>query len=103
MGDVTHHMKTCPTYQVMKSGHQAKAGLLHPLEIPTTTWIHVTTDLVRDLGESKGFMSVVVFVDKLLKMVHCVPYKEVNAIEYAKLFVDNVFWHHNLPKMIISD
>ena len=49
-------------------------------------------DLVIDLLESNGYMAIVVFVDKLTKMVHLAPCtKEVIAMEYAKLFVDHVF------------
>ena len=54
----------------MKSDSKAKAGLLKPLEIPSRKWGHVTTDLVTDLLESNGFTAIVVFIDKLTKMVH---------------------------------
>ena len=88
----------------MKSDSRAKAGLLKPLEIPSRKWAHVTTDLVTDLLESNGFTAIVVFVDKLTKMVHLIGCKkEVTAMEYAQIFVDNVFQLHGLPKVIISD
>ena len=49
-------------------------------------------------------MAIVVFVDKLTKMVHLAGCKkEVTAMEYAQIFIDNVFWLHGLPKVIISD
>ena len=68
----------------MKSDSRAKAGLLKPLEIPSRKWAHVTTGLVTDLPESNGFMAIVVFVDKLPKMVHLVGCKkEVTSMEYA--------------------
>lgn len=50
------------------------------------------TNLVTALQESKGFMAIAVFLDKLSKMVHLPPCKkEVNAMEYAKLSVENIF------------
>ena len=68
----------------MKSDSRAKAGLLKPLEIPSRKWAHVTMDLVTNLPESNGFTAIVVFVDKLTKMVHLVGCKkEVTAMEYA--------------------
>ena len=89
---------------MMKSDNRTKAGLLQPLEIPSRKWAHVTTDLVTDLLKSNGFTAIIVFVDKLSKMVHLVGCKkEVIAIEYAQIFVDNVFRLHGLPKVIISD
>ena len=89
---------------MMKSNNRAKAELLQPLEIPSKKWVHVTTDLVIDLPESNGFTAIIVFVDKLTKMVHLAGCKkEVTAMEYAQIFVDNVFWLHGLPEAIISD
>ena len=49
-------------------------------------------DLVIDLPESNGFTTIVVFMGKLMKMMHLVGCKkEVTAMEYAQIFVDNVF------------
>ena len=68
----------------MKSHNRTKAGLLMALEIPSRKWAHVTTHLVTDLPESNGFTDIVVFVDKLTKMVHLFGCKkEVTAMEYA--------------------
>ena len=90
--------------QIMKSDSRAKAGLLKPLEIPSRKWAHVTTDLVTDLLESNGFTAIVVFVDKLTKMMHLARCKkEVIAMEYARIFIDNVFRLHGLLEVILSD
>ena len=89
---------------MMKSDNKTKAGLLQPLEIPSRKWAHVTMDLITDLPESNGFTAIIVFIDKLSKMVHLAGCKkEVTAMEYAQIFVDNVFWLHGLPEVIISD
>ena len=87
-------MKTYPTCQIMKSNNRAKAELLKPLEIPSKKWAHVTTDLVTDLLESNRFTAIVVFVDKLTKMVHLAGCKnEVTAMEYAKIFGSHLHAH----------
>ena len=97
-GDTIQYMKTCPTCQIMISDSRATAGLLKPFEIPSRKWAHVTTDLVTDLPESNGFMAIVVFIDKLTKTVHLAGCKkEVTAMEYAQIFVDNFFELHGLP------
>ena len=89
---------------MMKSDNKAKAGLLMPLEIHSRKWAHVTTDLVTDLPESNGFTAIIVFVDKLTKMVHLAGCKkEVTAKEYAQIFIDNVFRLHGFLEVIISD
>ena len=87
---------------MMKSDNKAKARSLQLLEIPSRKWAHVTTDLITDLPESNGFTTIIVFVDKLPIMVHLAGCKtEVTAIEYAQIFIDNVFWLHSLTKVII--
>ena len=89
---------------MMKSDNRAKAGLLQPLEIPSRKWAHVTTDLVTNLPESNGFTAIIVFVDKLSKMAHLTGCKkEVTAMEYAQIFIDNIFRLHGLLEVIISD
>ena len=88
----------------MKFDSRAKVGFLQPLEIPTKKWVHVPTDLVTDLSKSDGYMAIAVFVNKLTKMVHFAPCrKEVDAMKYARIFMDTVFRLHGLPKVIISD
>ena len=89
---------------MMNSDNRAKAGFLLPLEIPSRKWAHVTTDLITDLPKSNGFTAIVVFVDELTKMVHLARCKkEITAMGYAQIFVDNVFQLHGLPEVIISD
>ena len=89
---------------MMKSDNTAKARSLQLLEIPSRKWAHVTTDLLTDLPESNGFTAIVVFVDKLTKMVHLARCKrKVTTMEYAQIFVDNVFRLYGLLKVIISD
>ena len=76
----------------MKSDSRAKAKLLKPLEIPSRKWAHITMDLVTDSPESNGFTAIVVFIDKLTKMVHLARCKkEVTTMECAQIFIDNVF------------
>ena len=103
-GDTIHYVKTCPTCPIKKSDSRAKAGLLKLLKIPSRKWAHVTTDFVIDLPKSNRFTAIVGFVDKLTKMVHLAGCKkEVTAMEYAQIFVDNVFRLYSLPEVIISD
>ena len=72
-GDITSYMKTCPICQEVKSDNKAKAYLLQLLESPTRKWAWVTINLVTDLPESNGFTAIVVFVDRMMKMVHFAP------------------------------
>ncbi|MGQ3285971.1 DDE-type integrase/transposase/recombinase, partial [Bosea sp. (in: a-proteobacteria)] len=62
-------------------------------------------DLITKLPPGEhGFDAIAVFVDRLSKMVHFVPCREsMNAEAFARLFIDNVFKHHGVPREIISD
>jgi hypothetical protein len=53
---------------------------------------------------SRGNDSILVFVDKLTKMVHFVACKEkTSARELAQLYIDHVFRLHGLSREFITD
>ena len=90
--------------QHRKSDNQKKAGALQPIPLLERAWEQITTGLVTDLPESEAKTTIVVFVDYLTKMVHfflCT--KEINAAEYTRLFINQVFRLHRMPEAIISD
>jgi len=62
-------------------------------------------DFITKLPLAQGYDSIlVVVVDKLTKMVHFIPTTEKMSTEgLARLFRDNVWKLHGLPKSIISD
>ena len=77
---------------------------LKPNEIPTELWEIISVDLLRPLPESKGFNSIVVFVDCHSKMIHLAPTTvELTSKGMAQLFRDHIFKLHGLPRKIISD
>jgi Chromo (CHRromatin Organisation MOdifier) domain/Integrase core domain len=85
--------------------NQQPAGLLQPLSTPTRNWEQVTMDFIVQLPVTrKGFDSIVVFVDRLTKRaIFCPTNTTITAPEVAKIFFNNVFHHHGLPKVIVSD
>ena len=62
-------------------------------------------DLITQLPETeRGNTAIVVFVDRLSKMVRLVPVKTtIDAKEYAHVFVREIFAKHGLPASIVSD
>jgi len=53
---------------------------------------------------AQGYDSILVVVDRLTKIEHFIPTTEkTSAEELARLFRDNVWKLHGLPKSIISD
>ncbi|KAJ9527976.1 hypothetical protein QJQ45_005577 [Haematococcus lacustris] len=103
---VKHYVRTGHSCQLNKSSAQKPAGKLQPLPIPLRPWGSVSLDLIVKLPASGPAKhdSILVIVDRLTKMVHLArTWERMTAVQYAKLFVDNVFRLHGWPDSIVSD
>ena len=75
-----------------------------PNSIPEKPWTHISADFITRLPIAQGYNSILVVVDRLTKMVHFISTTEKTlAEELARLFRDNVWKLHGLPKSIVSD
>jgi ''chromo'' (CHRromatin Organisation MOdifier) domain./Integrase core domain. len=103
--DTYKFVTTCDSCQRNKPSNQQPAGLLQPLKTPARNWEQVTMDFIVQLPVTrKGFDAIVVFVDRLTKRaIFCSANTSITAPEVAKIFFNNVFRHHGLPKVIVSD
>ncbi|KAF1333148.1 Pol protein, partial [Globisporangium splendens] len=101
---MANYVRSCEQCQRVKPAGKNKAPL-HPLPIPQDCWKSVSMDFVFGFPEDKTRNTgVVVFVDRLSKMVHVAPVrKHVTAQETACLFLEHVFRYHGLPESIVSD
>ena len=102
---VADYIRTCGLCQVNKPSSRRKLGLLQPLEIPDRRWGSVSMDQIVELPTTKsGYDSIVVYVDRFTKMMHCQPtHTNVKAPELAKIFFDTVVRLHGLPDDIVLD
>jgi len=67
-------------------------------------WTHILADFITKLSLAQGYDSILVVVDRLTKMVYFIPTTEKTSAEgLARLFRDNVWKLHSLPKSIISN
>ena len=97
-------MAQCDSRQRNKSSTEKPHGELQPLAIPRTTWSSVSLDLITQLPRTKsGNTSIIVFVDRLSKMVHFAPMLGDGTAEYVKAFLMHVISKHGIPDEIISD
>jgi hypothetical protein len=103
--DVTQYVATCVSCQRNKASSQKPAGLLQPLAIPTVPWNSVSMDFITHLPKTaSGYTTIVVFVDRLTKMVHLAPtYDTVTAEGTAELFYTQVWQHHGIPEDLVTD
>ena len=106
MREMIHkYISECQQCQQNKFSTQSKLGLLHPIKSPDTPWHTITMDLITKLPKTtSGYDCIVVYVDKLTKMVHYVPTTtDISGEQLAKLTIDNVVKLHGIPIKIISD
>jgi len=98
--DVAPYVGNCDLCQRTKGSTQAKSGLVQPLGIPKRAWESTSMDLITQLPPTgKGHTAIIVFVDRLTKMVHIVPtVTSVGAREFAQIYMTHVFANHGLPK-----
>jgi len=102
--EVKRYVEGYDACQRNKNHIEQPAGKLMPNSIPEKPWTHISADFITKLPLAQGYDSILVVVDRLTKMVHFIPTTEKTLAEgLARLFRDNVWKLHGLPKSIISD
>jgi hypothetical protein len=101
---VSHYIRVCDVCQRVKPTAHTQAPLAS-LPVPLDCWRSVSLDFVFGFPkDADGNTGVLVFVDRLSKMVHLAPVREsVDGGGCAKLFMDHVFRLHGLPDSLVSD
>ena len=100
---VRKYVRTCEVCQRVKPAPVSQAPL-HPLSIPNEIWKSISMDFVFGLPPDSGYTGILVFVDRLSKMVHLVPVSEsITAEATAQHFIQHVFRLHGMPVEVVSD
>ena len=101
---VSHYVRTCDVCQRVKPSPSTQAPLAS-LPVPSDCWRSVSLDFFFGLPkDADGNNGVLVFVDRLSKMVHLAPVADtIDGSQCAALFMKCVFRHHGLPDSIVSD
>jgi len=102
---ICRYVKSCLQCQQNKALKQKPAGELHPLPVPGGKWWTVTMDFITGLpSTSDGLDAILVFTDKLTKMIHLVPCAtDCTAEMAALLFIREIVRLHGLPRTLVSD
>lgn len=101
---VRDFIKGCLVYQRNKTEHLHPAGLLQPLDVPSSVWSDISMDFVEGFPRVGGKSVVLTVLDHFSKMVHFIalghPYM---ALTVAQAFFDTIIHLHGFPCSIVSD
>jgi len=100
---IQKYCNECDNCQRTKAPRHAKHGLLHPLELASKPWTHISTDFITDLPESGGYKNILVVVDRFTRMAHFIPIVTREATEVARAYLNNVWKYHGIPQDVVSD
>jgi len=102
--EVKQYVEGCDACQCNKNHTEQLAEKLMPNSVPEKPWVHILADFITKLPLAQGYNSILVVVDRLTKIVYFIPTTEkTSAEELARLFRNNMWKLHRLPKSIISD
>jgi transposase InsO family protein len=79
-------------------------GELHPSETPDALWEVISVDFKVELPESHGYDATMYVANSLTKCTHFIPtHTTLNAEGTALLFLKEVWKHHRMPQVVVSD
>lgn len=102
--EIQEMLRECQVCQKVKYIIDKKQGLLQPLPVPERPWSEVTLDFIVSLPSSKGFVAVLVVVDRFTKGAHFCPFKpSFTASQVAHVFIQHVVKLHGFPRSVITN
>ncbi|MBW0550753.1 hypothetical protein O181_090468 [Austropuccinia psidii MF-1] len=101
---IKDYVSSCQQCSRNKNIHHKRFGLLKPLPMPNGPWICLSMDFITQLSLSNSFDSILVIVNRFLKMSVFIPtISSITSLDLAHLFIKNIFSKHGLPLRIVSD
>jgi hypothetical protein len=98
------YVKTCDLCNRMKVQCRRPIGELHPSETPDAPWEVISVDFIVELLESHSYDTIMCVVDSLTKHAYFIPtHTTINAEGTALLFLKEVWKHHGMPRVVVSD
>jgi hypothetical protein len=103
--EISKYVSECDTCQRVKANHLKASGTLQPLPIPSWKWEDISMDFIVGLPNTpQKHDSIWVIIDRLTKTAHfLMVHTTYSAKKYAKVYLDQIFRLHGVPKTIISD
>ena len=104
MRDVGRYVEECDLCQRMKNKTEELVGKLKLSKVPEKLWLYLMVDFIMKLPVVAGKDMILVVCDRLSKITHFVATMEGTSAEgLARLFRNNIWKLHGLPKSVVSD
>jgi hypothetical protein len=101
---IGQYTRTCDICLRTKIQRRRPTGELHPLPIPENCWDVLSVDFISELPDAHGHDAIMNVVDSIGKQAHFIPTNTtITALGAARLFLQNVWKLHGLPRSIVSD
>jgi hypothetical protein len=85
----------CPKNEI---AHLHPAGLLQPLDVPSTIWADVAMDFVEGFSCVNDKSVILIVVDRLCKYEHFIPLRHpYSGTTVARVFFDTIVRLHGIP------
>jgi len=102
--DVKKYVHGCTKCQQNKVQHMKKAEELHPLEVLEGPWQEISIDIIEPLPKLKNKNGIVVIVNQFTKIIKLkVTTMAVSLEKIAKIYRDEIWKLHGIPRQILSD
>ena len=102
--DVKKYIQKCFKCQQNKVQHMKKAGELYPLKTPESPWKEISIDVIGPLLKSNEKNVIIVIVYQFIKMIWLkVIMTNMSSEEIAKIYHDEIWKLHGIPRTILSD
>ena len=86
-GQIRKYIAGCDLCQRTKPHREKPRNPLHPHEIPSQPWEHISIDLITSLPESNGFNAILVIVDRFSKMILLVAIRDtLTSFQTAEIY-----------------
>ena len=102
--DIIRYIKGCDKCQRVKMDTLGKKTPLNPNTVHDAPWEIISVDLIGLLLESKGKNTIMIVVNQFSKIIQLFPIStEIMFQGIMKIFRDEIFKLHSIPKKVISD
>jgi len=79
-------------------------GELHLLEISQRLWQEISIDIIGPLPRSNGMDTIIVIVSQFMKMIQLKAMTmNISSEGIAKIYRDNIWKLHRVPRKILSN